>query len=179
MPGTVFISGDNVDLVTIEEEDIEWMRDNINDPNLRKTITARYPVNMKQEKEFFENVVSEREEGVHLIIAKENKRIGMISLFDINRDEGRAEIGIWITSSKQGKGHGTEACEIITEYGFRELRLHRIYARVLENNPASLKVFEKLGFVKEGNLRDHAFIDGDYQNMHVFGILREEWRRSN
>ncbi len=177
MPGAVFINGENIDLLTIEEEDIEWMRDNINDPEVRKTITARYPTNTKQEKEFFEDVASKREEGVHLIIAREKKRIGMISLFDINRDEGRAEIGIWVTPSKQARGHGTKACELITDYGFRELRLHRIYARVLENNPASLKMFEKLGFEKEGALRDHGFIDGDYRNMHVFGILRGEWKQ--
>lgn len=175
MSGAPFIRGENVDLLTIEEEDIEWMRDNINDPDVRSNLSARYPNNLQDERDFLENIVEEDNNQVHLLISTGQKRLGLVSLFDINRDDGNAEIGIWITPSEQGKGYGTEACKLITDYGFNELRLHRIYARVHEHNSASLKMFEKLDFEKEGVWREHGFVDGEYEHMHLLGILKHEW----
>ncbi len=177
MAGAVFISGENIDLLTIEEEDIEWMRDNINDPEIRAYTSRRYPVNIKQEKEFFEESVSSGDNKVHLMISYEGERRGVISLMDIDMERGNAEIGLWISSEEQGKGIGTEASRLMTDYGFKELRLHRIFARVFEHNPASARVWEKLGYEEEGVMREHGFIDGDYQNLRIYGILREEWRK--
>ncbi|MFP4185418.1 MAG: GNAT family N-acetyltransferase [Thermoplasmata archaeon] len=175
MPGADFLRGEKVDLLTIEEEYIEWMRDNINDPEVRKGLSARYPQNLSQERDFLENSVEKDDDQVHLLISSEGKKLGLISLFDIDRDDGNAELGIWIMPSEQGKGYGTEACKVIIDYGFRELRLHRIYARVYEHNSASFNMFEKLGFEKEGIWREHGFVDGEYEDMHLLGILKCEW----
>ena len=177
MAGAVFINGENVDLVTIEEEDIEWMRDNINDPEIRAYTSGRYPVNMKQEREFFEKSVSSGDNKVHLMISQDGERKGVISLMNINKERGNAEIGLWISSDEQGKGIGSEASRLMTDYGFKELRLHRIYARVFEHNPRSARVWEKLGYQEEGLMREHDFIDGEYMDLRIYGILREEWEQ--
>lgn len=94
MPGTVFISGKNVDLLTIEEEDVEWMKDNINDLEVRTYTSGRYPLNLKQEKEFFEKSVTDGEDEVHLMISQDRERKEMISLSGIDMERGNAEIGL-------------------------------------------------------------------------------------
>ncbi len=175
MSGSVFIEDEEIELRTIEKEDIEWMKDNINDPEIRKYTTMRYPTNYEQEENWFEKSVSGEGGRIHLLITENEKRKGIISFVNINKDSGNAEVGLWISSDEQGKGYGTKAAKLITEYGFRELRLHRVYARVFEFNLASKKIWEKLGYKEEGIMREHGYLDGEYRDMLIYGVLREEW----
>lgn len=174
MPGSLFLKGKLASLRTIEEEDLEFMVKNINHPEVRATLRRCLPINMIQEKKFLEEI-SESDDEVHLLIWDRNDRIGMISLLDIDRQVGSAEIGLWIIPDFWKKGYGTEASKLMVDYGFRELHLHRISARTLRNNPASQKIWEKLGFEKEGVSRDMAFIDGEYVDMVRYSILEDEW----
>mgnify|MGYP002761679406 CR=1 FL=1 len=174
MTGAVFLEGDDINLRTIEEEDLEFLRDGINDPEIRKNLTAREPVNMKQERGFFENVISD-DSDVHLAICRDKEMIGIVSLEE-NEDEIRvAEIGIWIHTDHHGNGYGTEAAELITEYGFSELNYHRIMARAHEENSGSQRIWEKLGFEKEGELREKFYMNGEFIDGYIYGILEYEW----
>ena len=174
MAGAVFLEGDNVDLRTIEEEDIEFLRDNINRPEIRKNIGHRGPANLGQEKDFFEEVVSS-DEGTHLSITRkgESDMVGIISLEP--KSEGVAEIGIWISPENHGKGFGTEASELLIEHGFNRERLHRIHARVFQKNEKSKSVWKKLGFTHEGTHRKDYFDDGKFWDTEIYGLLEEEW----
>ncbi len=179
MPGPVFLKGEEINLRTRERKDIPWMRDMINEKDIRRSGTNRYPMNEENEKDFFERNVVEGKDCVHLIIAKDGERKGFISLIDIDLEDGKAEIGLAISVDEQGKGYGTEASRLMTDYGFRELRLHRIYAGVFAPNPRSVKIWEGLGYKKECVMREHVYIDGEYRDKYIFGILREEWRSEN
>ncbi len=174
MTGAVFLEGEKIDLRTIEEEDIEFLRDNINKPVIRKNIGHRGPTNFQQEEDFFEEVVSS-DEGTHLAISnKENSdMIGIISLEP--KSEGVAEIGIWIDPGHHSNGFGTEASELLINHGFNRERLHRIHARVLQTNEKSKSLWEKLGFTQEGTLREDYFDDGEFWDTEIYGLLEEEW----
>lgn len=174
MPGALFLEGDKVNLRTIEEEDLELLRENINDPEVRKHLTAREPVNLEQEEDFFENVISS-DEGVHLAICREEDMIGIVSLEENQKEIRVAEIGIWIDTDHHGNGYGTQAAEMITDYGFKELNYHRIMARVHADNRGSQKIWEKLGFEKEGELRDQTYLQGEFVDSYIYGILEDEW----
>jgi RimJ/RimL family protein N-acetyltransferase len=63
------------------------------------------------------------------------------------------------------------------EYGFTELALNRIHAAHLARNPASGRVMEKLGMLREGTGRQHAKKWGTYEDLVFYGILKEEWAR--
>lgn len=175
MPGALFLEGDIVNLRTIEEEDIEFLREGINNPEIRKHLTAREPVNLDQERDFFEKVIS-GDENVHLAICKDEEMIGIISL-EKKEDEFRvAEIGIWIETNHHGNGYGTEAAELITNYGFNELNYHRVMARAHTGNEGSKRIWEKLGFEKEGELREQTYMEGQFRNVNIYGVLEDEWR---
>ena len=168
-------------LRTIEEEDIEFLRDTINDPDVREGLTTVYPINAEQEREYFEERISNRED-VNLAICTnpesgDGEIIGTIGLHDLDQRAGNCEIGIWLASEFHGRGYGTEASRLLTDYAFRELRIHRVQARVLATNEASARVWEKLGFAEEGVHRDEAFTGGEYVDMRYFGVLEEEWER--
>jgi RimJ/RimL family protein N-acetyltransferase len=175
MPGAVFLEGDKVELRTIEKEDIEFLQENINKKEIRKNLTATKPVNLNQQKNFFEDVISS-DKDVHLAICNEGEIMGIISLEDEEGDIGAATIGLWIAPKYHGNGYGTESVELITGYGFNELNYHRISARAYETNKASQKVWEKLGFEKEGELREKTFYGGEFGDIYIYGVLEDEWR---
>lgn len=174
MPGTTFIEGNKVNLRTIEEEDIEFLRENINRKEVRTHLTVRKPANLKQEKEFFKEVISSKDD-VHLAICKDEEMIGIISLEENKKDIQVAELGIWIDPEHHGNGYGTEASKLIINYGFNELNHHRIMARAHAENEGSQRIWEKLGFTKEGELREQVYKEGEFIDGYVYGVLKHEW----
>jgi len=177
MPGSLFLKGKLASLRTVEEEDLEFMVENINDPEVRSALTSHRPINKIEERKFLERI-SKSDDELHLLIWDVNDRIGMVSLFDIDHRIGSAEMGLWIIPDFWKKGYGTEASKLMMNYGFRELNLHKIVARTLKTNPASQKIWEKLDFEKEGVSKDAAFIDGEYVDMIRYSILKYEWEKS-
>lgn len=73
---------------------------------------------------------------------------------------GTAEIGYWLGEPFWGRGIMTAALSVFTDFAFAEFRLRRLYAHVLEWNPASMRVLEKCGYVAEGRLRKSALKEG-------------------
>ena len=72
------------------------------------------------------------------------------------------------------QGYATEAAGRVVEYGFETLDLHRIQAFVLPTNIGSVRVLEKLGFRREGVLRDYVLKWGEFQDRAIYGLLRGE-----
>ena len=93
MTGAVFLKSEHIELKTIEEEDIPFMVNNINDPRVRSTLTIHLPANKIQEKEFLKNI-SKKDKEVHLMIYDDDDRIGMVSLFDIDHRVRKGEVGL-------------------------------------------------------------------------------------
>ncbi len=98
--------------------------------------------------------------------------VGLVVQEDVY--QGSAEIGYWVGEPYWGNGIATKAVELITEYGFDQLALHRIYAGVFAYNTASIKVLEKNGFKKEGIFKN-AIVKNDKRcDEHRFYKLNEQ-----
>lgn len=174
MTGAVFLPGDRVDLRTIEESDLDFLQSAINDPAVRRHLTVRWPLNRAQEEEWFESQVAS-EDRINLLIVGEDGPAGTIGLGPIDDHDGNAEIGIWLRAEDQGEGYGTEASQLLITHAFDELRLHRIEARVFEDNDASKNLWEGLGFDHEAVHREAAYLRGDYRDVHRYAVLEDEW----
>lgn len=173
MPGAVFLEGEKINLRTIEEEDIEFIRDTFNLTEIRTNISHSKPANLEQERDFFEQVICSDEE-VNLAISHEEEMIGMISLSP-EKEQGVKQIGLWVYPEHHGNGYGTEASELIIDYAFRELRVHKVVARALGTNDASQRIWEKLDLEKEAQLREQAYHEGKHEDLYMYGILEHEW----
>ena len=98
--------------------------------------------------------------------------VGAISLFQIMREDLQsAFIGYFLDQSHNGRGYATEAVELIVDFAFNELKLHRIEAGVMPHNLASIKVLEKAGFLKEGIARKNVKINGKWEDHQVLAII--------
>ena len=93
----------------------------------------------------------------------------------MDKENYNAELGYWIGVPYWGQGYCTEAASKAIAYGFENLSLHRIYASHLTRNPASGRVLQKIGMIREGCLRQHIKHWGVYEDCAIYGILATEW----
>jgi ribosomal-protein-alanine N-acetyltransferase len=104
--------------------------------------------------------------------------IGACTLWNLDPSFHCAELGYELHRAHWGEGLMTEAASTVVAYGFTELGLHRIEACPLAGNPASGRLLLKLGFTREGNLRQRAFFRGHFEDQLYFGLLVDEWTKA-
>jgi RimJ/RimL family protein N-acetyltransferase len=101
--------------------------------------------------------------------------IGTCTLAQLDASNRRAEVGFALGRSSWGAGLGQEAVSRLLEFAFGELGLHRIEADVDPRNTRSLSVLQRLGFVREGQLRERWLVGGQAQDSVLLGLLAREW----
>jgi ribosomal-protein-serine acetyltransferase len=101
---------------------------------------------------------------------------GVIDLHGWDHALQKAEIGYWIVESQQGKGLAINSCKALISYAFAALRLNKVEVRFVLQNDKSAQIPIKLGFAKEGVLRQSAKLHGQYVDMVVMGMLRKDWK---
>ena len=101
--------------------------------------------------------------------------IGTVAAMNPSWSMGYVEIGYMLGAEYQGRGLGTRAVALFVEKLFRETSLHRIYATVSLENVASLRLLARLGFTREGIMREHYLIQGRRVDEVLYGLLRHEW----
>jgi [ribosomal protein S5]-alanine N-acetyltransferase len=127
-----------------------------------------HPYRIQDAKLFIKRVNAAHPRTVFAIATK-SEAIGSIGLMlgaDVHRFT--AEMGYWLAEPFWGKGIMTQAVRFISNWAFRELKLHRIYAEPYATNPASHRVLEKAGFFREGILRSSAFKDGSIRDQFLY-----------
>ena len=174
MPGAVYLEGEDVVLRTIEEGDLPFLRDTINHPAVRRYLPSRLPINLEQEREFYETVVSD-DGAANLLVCVDGEAVGTIGLEPADAVAGTGEIGLFLAPEFWGRGYGTEASRLVTDFAFAERRLHRVVARVLAPNVGSARIWETLGYRREATLREADFADGEYVDVYLFAVLEGEW----
>lgn len=109
-------------------------------------------------------------------LADSGKMIGTAGFTKINTSYNCAEIGYVLNPEYHGKGIGFEAAQRVVDFGFSVLALHRIEAKFMQGNTASLHVMEKLGMTFEGYQRDSMLVKGTYRTIGYCSILEEEYK---
>ena len=112
-----------------------------------------------------------------IVLKGNGKVIGGIELHKINWQNKYAMLGYWLGRKYWNRGLTTEAVQQMLAFGFKQLKLHRIYATLFEKNESSKRVLEKTGFIREGLLREKRRMKGKWQNELVYGLLKNEWRK--
>jgi [ribosomal protein S5]-alanine N-acetyltransferase len=102
--------------------------------------------------------------------------IGTISLFAINRAQYRGEIGYALAAGQWGNGYASEALRLAIGFAFGSLPLRRLEADVDPRNAASCRLVERVGFVREGLLRERWHVAGEVTDSAIYGLLRSDCR---
>ena len=115
---------------------------------------------------------------VSFVILDDDEVIGRIGLHHMNLRNKNAEIGYWLIKSAEGKGIITRSCEALIDYGFEKLGLQRIAIKAAVENERSQAIPRKLGFVREGLLRQAELVNDQFLDLVLYSILRDEWKHS-
>jgi RimJ/RimL family protein N-acetyltransferase len=138
------------------------------------------PVNMVAEEAWFDSLNREKNHFTFAIIVRESgKLIGNCTLMNHHGKNRSATLGIAIGDpATRGHGYGTEALQLILEFGFLEMNLNRVELQVLELNSRAKALYDRLGFKLEGTLRQTVFREGRYWDTYVMSLLRDEYKPS-
>jgi RimJ/RimL family protein N-acetyltransferase len=117
--------------------------------------------------------------GVNFVLERreDGKVLGNCMLFRFHDESRRAEIGYSLARAHWSKGYMHEALTALIDYAFGVLNLNRLEADIDPRNPSSAKILERLGFVKEGVLRERWVVAGETSDTAYYGLLAGDWRR--
>ena len=116
--------------------------------------------------------------AVHFAISllESKQLIGAIALNEINRDNANAELDVWIGQPWQRQGYASEALQLVLDFAFKQMDLHRIYSYHFSEDLRSAKFLLKHGFAQEGVLRQAVKKMATYQDVSLSAILAESHR---
>jgi RimJ/RimL family protein N-acetyltransferase len=195
MPGHVFLEGPSVALRTVEQHDrdrdvLGYVR---NEPTFRRRLGFDEPWPDERVEAFVASVRSNDASRNFFVCLPDDDRAdgspdctatvpagdegptiaGAINLFDVDRVSGT--LSYWLFEPYRGNGYATEAAALLLDYAFDELGLHRVEAETFGGNDTSRALLERLEFVHEGTSRECRIADGEYGDVHRFGLLEDEW----
>lgn len=181
MTRPTFIECDRLDLRPPGEEDVEFLLTGVNHPQIRQYIGIfRTPYTEERYRDELWSADGGGDGPSLVAVPKEGEfveePIGSVQLYPLDDAMGYANLGVWFHPNAWGNGYALEASAYLIEYGFADLRLHRISAATMDTNQAAIRLCERLGFVHEGTLRETQFADGEYRNVERYGLLVDEWR---
>ena len=138
-----------------------------------------YPFREQDAKKLIENRRKDyrKKRGIYelAIIHKESgKLMGLVSLYNIDKENNRAKIGYWLGNGYRGKGYASETIKKMIEFGFKELKLNKLSAKALASNEKSNKLLERLGFRMVGVKRKDKKNGKDYLDTVIWELLNED-----
>ncbi len=101
---------------------------------------------------------------------------GLVEVRDIDREHSQGELSFWLTLEAWGQGYMSEVVQEVVRFVFEGLGLNRLYAYHMTRNPATGRVLEKNGFKQEGLLHQRVRKWGQFEDVALWAILRQEWR---
>lgn len=166
----------------LELKDAEGMLEWMKDPDINRFFRFDADeMTIEDVNSFIKNAAEEFRKGTtrHYAVADaEDVYLGTISLKNIDLQAQNAEYAISLRSCAQGKGVGMEATKQILKIAFEELGLERVYLNVLSENTRAARLYEKAGFVCEGEFRKHLYLKGKLCSLKWYGMLKEEYEGS-
>jgi RimJ/RimL family protein N-acetyltransferase len=168
--------GELVRLRAREESDAANFYLWINDWDTVKYLGQRYPRSMKFEREQMLNSGAGYGEAHFIIETKDDRRaIGWLGLHAASGEDRATTLGIAIGDHDfLDGGYGTDAMRVACRIAFDVMNLNRVELTVYDWNERAIRVYEKVGFQKEGVLRDKIFKAGRWNNLVLMSLLRGE-----
>ncbi|MBT8386676.1 MAG: GNAT family N-acetyltransferase [Ignavibacteria bacterium] len=163
---------DRLLLRQLNENDVDGIYNFYSDPVALKYVPRNLftkRIEASDKIKFFNALFDDRK-GIWWAISYNEKQniIGIAGFFEIDKDANKAELGYGFLQGNWGKGAGTEVVKALTEFGIKEMKLHKIYAFINPENISSIKVVEKFGYKREGLFKDHDFAQNKYFDTAVY-----------
>lgn len=176
----MLFSGERVRLRKMGIEDISIYHRWRNDIEVMQFTSPSLDVFSYAETESFVKIITESNNSKGYIIEEieSNKPIGVTSLINIDYGNRNAECIIDIGEKDYwSKGFGREAFQLLLDFAFNELNLHKVNLRVFSFNERAIKLYQKLGFIEEGKLTEQLYRNGSWHDIVHMGLFKRNYRQ--
>ena len=168
---------DRITIRKFEEHDIDNKIKWINDSNNNKFLHYDLPLEYEKTLNWF-NKNKNNENRYDAIIEFNDIPVGVIGLLNIDYKNKKAEYYITMGEHQyKGKGIAYQSSKELLKYAFNELKLNKIYLYTEVENIIAQKLFDKLGFIKEGTLKEDLIINNEKKDRYIYAIFRNEWNK--
>ena len=174
------LEGKSVCLRGFELTDAPKILEHFNDIEIRRFMDMPAPHSQEQEEQWIRNTWGARKTGrahYYAIELKKSKQlIGGCGLFGIEKINRRGELMIILYNKEYwGQGFGTEALQLLLQFGFKHINLKTIYLYTHDTNKRAQRVYEKLGFKPGGRRRQASYFEGTYHDLLYYDLLASEF----
>lgn len=173
----------NIKLRSLEPNDLDELFDIENDTSLWDISNTHAPYSRDLLSKYLEESAKDIYEAkqLRLVVSpiESDELIGLVDLFQFEPHHRRAGVGIIIKKEHQGKGVATQAVELMTQYAFKFLGLHQLFAHIPLKNPGSRQLFEKAGFSHTGTLKEWTKDRHGYSDVLIYQLLNPERKLTN
>ena len=169
-----------VRLRLMAEADLPAIVDACQDPEIPRWTRVPEPYGESEARSWFEQEAEQRARGEQLgllIVDPGNGRLeGSVGIMNVDRQEGRCELGYWMARENRGRGIATRSVRLLSRWAFDNLPVDRIEIHAEPENTASRLVAERAGFTFEGVLRSYLVNKGIRRDAASYSLLRGELR---
>lgn len=148
---------------------LEWMHDSEINCNFQADFAS---ASLESVLDFIKDSFDDENQNF-AFVDKNDEYLGTISLKHISYKNQNAEYAIVARKKAHGTGAAVQATQELLKYAFEQLKLHKVYLNVLEDNVRAQKLYEKCGFMYEGTSPDAVFINGEFKALKWYGIIRK------
>lgn len=168
------MSGD-LKLRPLEREDLKFVHRLNNDAKIMSYWFEEPYEAFAELQELYDKHIHDQSER-RFILELDGQMVGLVELMEIDYIHRRAEFQIIIDPKFQGHGYAVSATKLAMKYAFHVLNLHKLYLVVDKVNEKAIHVYEKVGFIREGELIDEFFVDGTYHDAIRMCIFQHQYQ---
>jgi len=182
MEVTMLLTGEQLKLGPLREKDLDTLAKWYEDTAFLRfyDFHPAVPKTREQLAGIYKNGGSEEFIPLAVRKVKDDDLIGLVEIDGISYTNRFAWISIGLgVETERGRGYGYEALSLAIKFAFDELNLERLQLNVISYNTAGIRLYEKLGFKKEGVYREAVLRDGIRSDLYLYGLLRKEWTDTN
>lgn len=181
-PEDLVLSANRISLRRLTETDTAALFAMFSHPDVMRYWSRPPMTEMAQAEALLQQVLSDygTGESLPLVIERNSDRlvVGNCTLHHFHEASRRAEIGYCLGRPFWGQGYMHEALQMLLAYAFGKLHLNRLEADIDPRNASSARSLERLGFVKEGHLRQRWIVSGEVSDTGFYGLLRDDWMQA-
>lgn len=166
-----------VTLRAVEPEDVPLHHRWFNDPDVTRWLGLRYPLSVAAVEQRALVEPSFADTRLTIVANDTGAVVGLTALRRATPENRDAEFDLVVGErAAWGRGYGTDATRAACRYAFERLGLHRVHLWVFPENEGAVRIYERVGFVREALARDRLFKQGRWHDCLLMGLLREELR---
>lgn len=172
-----YLDGERIFLRRITDTDVDYFLKAVSDPKIRRlTGTTSFFTKPQIEQAIEKWSLDDSRIDLVICLKSDFKVIGDLAIMDVDYRERKGSFRIAIADEAyMSNGYGSEALHLIIPYMFNTLNLRKININVYAYNERAIKTYEKLGFLREGVIREDLYFDGEYHDNILMGLFKHEY----